>query len=90
MSNEEKSKSRKIFNRVVIGIQIIFIIVIILINFLLGKEKFQITYELVILIILMVILALSETFDSFQVGKLLRIEKENDAICDDYKKFVKK
>lgn len=64
------------FSRGIIVILIIFIAVLIVSTFLWGETKFSITNEIIVLILLLVVLALSEVFDNFSIGNLITAKKE--------------
>ncbi len=73
MRNEEKSK--KIFNRILTIVLMIFIAVLIIVNFICSNNHFIITVEIIICIAFLVVLCLSETFDNLSIPKLLDLKK---------------
>lgn len=64
------------FSRVLIIILIIFIVALVIGAFVLGEPKFSLTNEIIILILLLIVLALSEVFDNFNIGNLITAKKE--------------
>lgn len=64
------------FSRVLIIILIIFIAVLVMGSFILGEPKFSLTTEIILLILLLIVLALSEVFDNFSIGSLITAKKE--------------
>lgn len=64
------------FSRVLIIILIIFIAALVISSFILGESKFSLTNEIILLILLLVVLALSEVFDNFSIGNLITAKKE--------------
>lgn len=70
----EKKPNR--FSRVLIVILIVFIATIVISSFILGESKFSLTNEIILLILLLVVLALSEVFDNFSIGNLITAKKE--------------
>lgn len=72
-------------NKVTIIILMIFIVSLILMNFIFTEPKYEITIEIIICICLLVILSLSEMFDNLSIPKVIslsknirEIKKEND------------
>lgn len=64
------------FSRVLIIILIIFIAALVIGSFILGEPKFSLTNEIILLILLLIVLALSEVFDNFSIGNLITAKKE--------------
>lgn len=64
------------FSRVLIIILIIFIAVLVIGSFVLGEPKFSLSNEIILLILLLIVLALSEVFDNFSIGNLITAKKE--------------
>lgn len=64
------------FSRTLIVILIIFIAALVICTFVLGESKFSLTNEIIVLILLLVVLALSEVFDNFSIGNLITAKKE--------------
>ena len=77
---EEKGTEKKSnkFTRTLVILLIVFIAALV---FLSSRpcQRFTLTGESVILVVLLVILALSEVFDRFQLGNLLTLEQEKKA-----------
>ena len=67
----EKNKN----NKILIIILIIFIIGLILMNFILSEPKYEITIEIIICLCLLVILSLSEMFDNLSIPKIISLSK---------------
>lgn len=66
------------FSRMLIIILIIFIATLVIVSFILGEPKFSLTNEIILLILLLIILALSEIFDNFSIGNLITAKKEKN------------
>lgn len=64
------------FSRGLIVILIIFIAALVICSFVLGESRFSLTNEIIVLILLLVVLALSEVFDNFSIGNLITAKKE--------------
>ena len=64
------------FSRVLIIILIIFIAALVIGSFILGEPKFSLTNEIILLVLLLIVLALSEVFDNFSIGNLITAKKE--------------
>ena len=64
------------FSRVLIIILIIFIGALVICSFILGEPAFSLTNEIILLILLLIVLALSEVFDNFCIGNLIMAQKE--------------
>lgn len=77
---EEKGTEKKSnkFTRTLVILLIVFIAVLVLLSSR-PCQRFTLTGESVILVVLLVILALSEVFDRFQLGNLLTLEQEKKA-----------
>lgn len=77
---EEKGTEKKSnkFTRTLVILLIVFIAVLLLLSSR-PCQRFTLTGESVILVVLLVILALSEVFDRFQLGNLLTLEQEKKA-----------
>lgn len=69
------------FSRVLVVLLTIFIAVLVLLSSR-PCQRFTLTGESVILVVLLVILALSEVFNRFQLGSLLTLEREKKASED--------
>lgn len=72
-----EKKSNK-FTRTLVILLTVFIAVLVLLSSR-PCQRFTLTGESVILVVLLVILALSEVFDRFQLGNLLTLEQEKKA-----------
>lgn len=77
---EEKGTEKKSnkFTRTLVILLTVFIAVLVLLSSR-PCQRFTLTGESVILVVLLVILALSEVFDRFQLGNLLTLEQEKKA-----------
>ena len=64
------------FSRGLIIILIVFIAALVIFSFVLGESRFSLTNEIIVLILLLVVLALSEVFDNFSIGNLITAKKE--------------
>lgn len=64
------------FSRGLIVILIIFIVMLVIWAFIFGEPKYSLTNEMILLILLLIVLALSEVFDNFSIGNLLTVRKE--------------
>lgn len=62
-------------NRIVCFLLMIFITVLIIVNFLFSDSRFCITFEIIICISFLVILCVSESFDNLSIPKLLSLSK---------------
>ena len=62
-------------NRIVSFLLMIFITVLIIVNFLFSDSRFCITIEIIICISFLVILCVSESFDNLSIPKLLSLSK---------------
>ena len=62
-------------NRIVSFLLMIFITVLIIVNFLFSDSRFCITFEIIICISFLVILCVSESFDNLSIPKLLSLSK---------------
>lgn len=72
-----KDKKTNWFVRILIIILSLFILVIIMVNFLFTVPKGEINYGIITLLLLVIVLVLSEVFDNFSIGKLISLNKEN-------------
>ena len=77
---EEKGTEKKSnkFTRTLVILLTVFIAALVLLSSR-PCQRFTLTGESVILVVLLVILALSEVFDRFQLGNLLTLEQEKKA-----------
>lgn len=78
---------KSIYNRIMILITIIMITIIILLNFIMSKNKYVITPETICCILIISLLVLAESFDNLSIPKLISlsrniksVEKENDKL----------
>lgn len=77
MDNNKKSGTEtKIFSRVLIVGLCLFIVGLIIASFGWGSSPLTITAEIVTLLLLLVVLALSETFDNFSLANLFEVKRE--------------
>ena len=81
----ESSKNNK---KIIIAL-IIFITALIIVNFIFSNTKYEITFEIIICLSLLVILALSEMFDNLSIPKVIslsknvkEVKKENEDLKD--------
>ncbi len=68
--------NKNIFTRILIVILSLFLATLIIISFLLSEQKFVITGGIIICTALLIILVLSEMFDSFSIGNLISLKKK--------------
>lgn len=68
--------NKNIFTRILIVILSLFLATLIIISFLLSEQKFVITGGIIICTALLIILVLSEMFDSFSIGNLIGLKKK--------------
>ena len=68
--------NKNIFTRILIVILSLFLATLIIISFLLSEQKFVITSGIIICTALLIILVLSEMFDSFSIGNLISLKKK--------------
>lgn len=80
---------KNIINKILIIILIIFISSLVVFSFLFKEPKYEINYEMVICLTLLVVLVLSELFDNLSIPKVIslsknvkEIKKENEQIKD--------
>lgn len=66
---------KNIFSRIITIILMVFIIFIIIGNFIISENPYIITKEIIICISLLVILCLSENFDNLSIPKLITLSK---------------
>lgn len=78
MDKKGTEKKTNGFTRAFVVLLTVFIAVLVLLSSRLC-QRFTLTGESVILVVLLVILALSEVFDRFQLGNLLTLEQEKKA-----------
>lgn len=69
-------KKKTVFSRVLIVLLMAFIVALLIASFTLGESRFLITNETILLVLLLILLALSEVFDSFSIGDLITVKKE--------------
>jgi uncharacterized membrane protein (UPF0182 family) len=72
--NESKSN---IYIRILIVILASFIACLIFYSFISLEPKCQITPGIITLVLLLIVIVLSESFDNFSVGKILSLSREN-------------
>lgn len=70
------NKKSNRFSRIIIVLLIAFIAAIVIISFVWGSSKFSLTNEIITLILVLVVLALSEVFDNFSIANLITVQKE--------------
>lgn len=68
------------FARGLVILLILFVATIIVISFFFSESKFLITSPIICLVAILVVLALSEIFDNFNVGNLLSLKKEHKKV----------
>jgi len=73
-------EKKNLFSKILIIGLICFIILLIWLSFVYSKESFVITSGIVVCLSFIIILALSESFDNFSIGKLLTLSKNNKQI----------
>lgn len=78
MDKKGTEKKTNGFTRAFVVLLTVFIAVLVLLSSR-PCQRFTLTGESVILVVLLVILALSEVFDRFQLGNLLTLEQEKKA-----------
>ena len=87
-------KNSNIYHRIIIGLIMLVIVTVIFLNFII-KEKFDITWEIIICFALIIVLGLSEMFDNLSIPKLIslsknqeKLEKENKDLKDANLKII--
>ncbi len=68
------------FARGLVILLIFFIATIVVISFFFSESKFVITSPIICLVAILVVLALSEIFDNFNVGNFLSLKKEHKKV----------
>lgn len=81
-----ENKSNK-YNRIIATILMIFIALIIILNFLLYEKQFKITNEIIVCLLLLVILCLADSFDNFSIPKIISLSKNVKEIKEDNDKL---
>lgn len=67
------------FVRISIYVLAIFIAGLVVAGFLLGEPKYQLSAEIITLVLIILVLFLSESFNNLSLGKILTLSKENKA-----------
>ena len=73
------------FVRILIIVLAIFIATIITVAFFRGTPSLIITQEIIFLILILVVLSLAETFDSFSISNIISLKKENAKTSEELK-----
>lgn len=81
-----ENRSNK-YNRIIAAILMIFIALIIILNFLLYEKQFEITKEIIVCLLILVILCLAESFDNFSIPKIISLSKNVKEIKEDNEKL---
>ncbi len=77
-NKENKSKNKNLFTRGLVVILILFVVAVIVSAFWFSSEKLVISAPIVVLICILVVLALAETFDNFNIGNILSLKREQE------------
>ena len=77
----EKRSSK--YNRIITAILMIFISIIVSLNFVLCDKKFNITSEIIICLSLLLILCLADSFDNLTIPKFISLSKDVKKVKDD-------
>lgn len=85
----EEKKSIGLGFGLLLGTISIFIMMLIGFSFFVGKPEYSITPAIIVLICLLLVIALSSSFDNFSIGKLLTISKEAKENKDRIEKLEK-
>ena len=72
-------------NKIVNSLLMAFISLLIIINFCLSKPKYELTNEIIICLLLLVILCVSDSFDNLSIPKVISLSKN----IKDVKKEIK-
>lgn len=81
--------NKNIFTRFLIVFLSLFLAALIIISFLLSEQKFVITGGIIICTALLIIIVLSEMFDSFSIGNLISLKKKLKETDQDLEKSKK-
>lgn len=81
--------NKNIFTRFLIVFLSLFLATLIIISFLLSEQKFVITGGIIICTALLIIIVLSEMFDSFSIGNLISLKKKLKETDQDLEKSKK-
>ena len=84
-----ESNKKNWFARILIIILSLFIAVLITISFIFSEQKFIITSGIIASVALLIVLVLSEVFDSFSVGNILNLKRKIKETTEDLDKSKK-
>ncbi len=77
-NKENKPENKNLFTRGLVVILILFVVAVIVSAFWFSSEKLVISAPIVVLICILVVLALAETFDNFNIGNILSLKREQE------------
>jgi hypothetical protein len=77
LEESRNMESHSNFVRISIYVLAVFIAGLVLAGFLLGEPKYQLSAEIITLVLIILILFLSESFNNLSIGKILTLSKEN-------------